>query len=87
MAAVHYRQSDRSRIAHEALFGSGGVFRKKSRILAFEAPEDFTIETDRGVMSGVAGDWIVTNHPEDAPQSDVWSISALVMAATYEPAT
>jgi hypothetical protein len=56
---------------------------KSARILAVEMHENFTIETDRGVMTGVPGDYVVTNHPDDDPGSDMWSISAERMANTY----
>jgi hypothetical protein len=64
----------------------GEAYRKKSRVLAIQMHEPFVVETDRGLMKGVAGDWLVTNHPDDDPGSDLWSISAERMAATYEPA-
>lgn len=59
-------------------------FRKRARILAVPMDEDFVVVTDRGPMNGVAGDWLATNHPDDDPGSDVWSISAERMANTYE---
>ncbi len=64
----------------------GSAFRKKARVLAIRMDTPFVVETDRGPMKGAAGDWLVTNHPDDDPGSDLWSISAERMAATYEPA-
>ncbi len=64
----------------------GIAFRKKARVLAIRMDTPFVVETDRGPMKGAAGDWLVTNHPDDDPGSDLWSISAERMAATYEPA-
>jgi hypothetical protein len=58
--------------------------RKKARAVARRMTESFDVETDRGVMHGEAGDWLVTNHPEDDPGSDVWTISDERMQATYE---
>ncbi len=81
MRVAHFTQADRSMITE---FGS--PFRKKARVLAVEMAADFTVETDRGVMQGHAGDWLVTNHPDDDPGSDVWSISQERMTSTYEPA-
>lgn len=60
------------------------TFRKTARIVAIQSAIPFTVETDRGVMQGKAGDWVVTNHPEDDEASDVWSISDERMRATYE---
>lgn len=60
------------------------TFRKTARIVAIQAAIPFTVETDRGVMQGKPGDWVVTNHPEDDGASDVWSISNERMQATYE---
>lgn len=60
------------------------VARKKARIVALKMDEPFTVATDRGLMRAEAGDWLVTNHPDDDPGSDVWSISAERMANTYE---
>ncbi len=64
----------------------GEAYRKKARVLAIRMDAPFVVETDRGLMKGAAGDWLVTNHPDDDPGSDLWSISAERMAATYEPA-
>lgn len=57
---------------------------KHARIIAIKINEDFTVETDRGIMSGVAGDYLVTNHPDDDTTSDLWTISQAQMDATYE---
>lgn len=87
-AEAHYTQGSRA-----ALFlrGDNGeplpyvtVARKRSRILALEAQMPFTVETDRGVMRGEAGDWLVTNHPDDDPGSDLWTISRERFENTYE---
>jgi hypothetical protein len=77
-----YTQRDR-----EVLFTStdARTFTKRSRIVAEQQTTDFTVETDRGVMEGKAGDWLVTNHPDDDPESDLWSISDERMRNTYMP--
>jgi hypothetical protein len=87
-APAHYLQSDR-----RALFLTADgrvdpaletiVARKSARILAFKASGPFIVETDRGPMTGVAGDYIVTNHPDDDPGSDLWTISKDRFDATY----
>lgn len=66
--------------------GKPQAFRKKARILAVQMWVPFTVDTDRGVMTGASYDWLVTNHPEDDPGSDVWSISDERMRNTYEAA-
>lgn len=79
--AVRIVQADRA-----ALLGDyqARSFRKTARIVATRMTVPFEVETDRGIMQGVAGDWIVTNHPDDDSGSDIWSISAARMAATYQ---
>ena len=83
-----YTQADRQTVIDEArsLTGPiGGIYRKRARIVAIRLEEPFRVATDRGLMQGAAGDWLVTNHPDDDPGSDVWSISDERMRATYEP--
>lgn len=60
------------------------TLRKTARIVAVQQRFPFTVETDRGVMRGVSGDWLVTNHPMDDGASDLWTISDDRMQATYE---
>lgn len=60
------------------------TFRKTSRIIAVQQTVPFIVYTDRGPMQGQAGDWLVTNHPEDDVDSDVWAISEERMRNTYE---
>jgi hypothetical protein len=79
---VHFTQEHRAVLIHAP---DGRVFRKRSRIIAVRSEVPFTVETDRGIMRGEAGDWLVTNHPDDDPGSDLWSISDERMTATYEP--
>lgn len=62
------------------------AYRKNARIIAVEMTVPFSVETDRGVISGVPGDFLVTNHPDDDPGSDLWAISADRMKSTYEEA-
>jgi hypothetical protein len=62
------------------------VARKASRIVAVQMHEPFTVQTDRGTMVGDAGDYLVTNHPDDDPESDLWTISAERYDNTYGPA-
>ncbi len=80
---VHFTQDHRQVLVNAP---DGGVFRKRSRVIAVQSKVPFTVETDRGLMRGEPGDWLVTNHPADDPGSDLWSISAERMASTYEPA-
>lgn len=79
---THYRQADREALL--VRYPDARPYRKRSRILARRIFEDFTVETDRGVMQGRAGDWLVTNHPDDDAESDLWSISDERMCSTYE---
>jgi hypothetical protein len=81
-----YLQADRGAL----FFGAGGAIkphviqaRKSARILAIVSMLPFVVETDRGPMTGVAGDYIVTNHPDDDPGSDLWTISAERFESTY----
>lgn len=76
-----FLQSDRQYVIEAA----DGTYRKRSRIVAIRMIGPFTVQTDRGLMEGSAGDWLVTNHPDDDPGSDVWSISDERMRSTYEP--
>lgn len=94
----HYTQADREELIARAIgveqdnhlgrerTTKAGTFRKTARIVAVQMDAPFTVETDRGPMTAVAGDWLVTNHPDDDSGSDVWSISDERMSATYEPA-
>jgi hypothetical protein len=61
----------------------GEVFGKRARICAVTVPVPFIVHTDRGPMTGLAGDWLVTNHPADDPGSDIWTISDERLQATY----
>jgi hypothetical protein len=80
-----FKQTDREMLFSEFSNEVVSSYRKTARILAIQQDEPFTVETDRGLMTGVAGDWLVTNHPDDDPGSDLWTISAERMASTYEP--
>jgi hypothetical protein len=77
-----YRQSERDALLRDT---DAQTFRKNARILAVLQTIPFLVYTDRGPMQGQAGDWLVTNHPDDDPGSDLWTISAERMASTYEP--
>jgi hypothetical protein len=76
-----YRQSERDALLQDT---DARTFRKTARILAVQQTLPFIVYTDRGPMQGAAGDWLVTNHPDDDPGSDLWTISAERMASTYE---
>ena len=78
---LHFSQAARQDLIVDPV---AEAFKKKSRILAIMISEPFTVETDRGIMTGEAGDYLVTNHPDDDPGSDLWSISAERMNSTYE---
>ena len=77
-----YTQADRKELLARE---DATVFRKTARIIAVQMTEPFAVRTDRGPMQGSAGDWLATNHPEDDPGSDLWTISNERMQATYEP--
>lgn len=77
---THFTQADRQKLIDDP---EAQALTKRSRILAIQLLEPFTVETDRGVMTGDVGDWLVTNHPDDDATSDLWSISDERMKATY----
>ena len=79
----HFAQSFRDTLITRP---DGRVLRKTARIVAVQVMVPFTVETDRGLMTGESGDWLVTNHPDDDACSDLWSISAARMQSTYAPA-
>lgn len=68
------------------LIGHGRPFKKRARVIAIQVQEDFVVETEHGVMSAHAGDWLVTNHPDDDPSSDVWPVSHERFTESYVPA-
>jgi hypothetical protein len=78
-----YTQADRDDLLRRT---DTRTFRKTARIIAVQMTESFIVRTDRGPMEGSAGDWLVTNHPDDDAGSDLWTISNERMQATYEPA-
>lgn len=80
---THIAQADRQGLL-EGEFGETGSYRKTARIVATQMAEAFTVETDRGTMTGEPGDWLVTNDPRDDPGADLWTISADRMRSTYE---
>ena len=84
MSVLEIEQADRPALLRGD-FGQNETLRKRSRILAVRMDRPFTVETDRGIMTGVPGDWLVTNHPDDDPDSDLWTISAERIQSTYEP--
>ena len=79
MAEIYGQESIASLLADPR----GKALRKRYRIIAVQLDQDFVVETDRGPMTASAGDWLVTNHPDDDPGSDVWSISDERMRSTY----
>lgn len=80
---IHVTQEHRDTLIADP---TGRVVRKRSRAIALQMHVPFTVETDRGLMRGEAGDWLMTNHPDDDPGSDLWSISDARFQQTYEPA-
>ena len=76
-----FTQDDRPALLSD---GNAITARKTARILAVQVDAPFMVHTDRGPMSGMPGDWLVTNHPDDDPGADLWSISDERMKATYE---
>lgn len=61
----------------------GGVFRKKSRVIAIRIVGPFEVETEHGVVTCHDG-WLATNHPDDDSGSDVWPISDERLRRTYD---
>ena len=79
---LHIKQEDRN--ARLVRYPGTRAYRKAARVLARQLFEDCTVETDRGVMRAYVGDWLVTNHPDDDAESDLWTISDERMRSTYE---
>ena len=77
---VIYTQDDRDALLRDT---NATTHRKTARILAVQQDAPFMVHTDRGPMSGMPGDYLVTNHPDDDAGSDLWTISAERMANTY----
>jgi hypothetical protein len=76
----------REQLAAALVDGRAVTRRKKARIIAVQLDFPFAVETGQGIMDGEPGDWLVTNHPDDDPGSDIWPVSRERMAATYEEA-
>ena len=76
------KQGNHARILDDE---SNAVYRKTSRIVAVQMDKTFIVYTDRGPMTGQPGDWLAMNHPDDDPESDIWTISDERMRSTYEP--
>lgn len=83
---VLFDSSDRDVLALYATTGQARVIRKRARAIAVKMDFPFSVVTSQGTMAGEPGDWLVTNHPDDDPGSDIWPVSAERMAATYEDA-
>jgi hypothetical protein len=81
---VTYEQADRVTLRTNP---AARTYVKRARIIAIQQVHPFKVHTDRGIMTGEPGDWLVTNHPDDDPDSDVWSISDERMQGTYVLAT
>lgn len=79
-APWRFTQDDRAAIVADP---AAVLLRKAACVVAVRVGHDFIVETDRGPMTGRAGDWLVTNHPEDDPGSDLWSVSDERLKATY----
>lgn len=76
-----FTQADRQILTtHPAVVSA----RKSARVLAIRLPYPFEVVTDRGLMTAQAGDWLVTNHPDDDVTSDLWSVSNDRFEATYK---
>lgn len=82
MSTLHFNQASRDPLVDGDL-GHAIVIHKKARAVAVRIGEPFDVETSQGTMKGNAGDWLVTNHPDDDPGSDVWVVSRERMDATY----
>jgi len=83
---THYPQGARNALLAGDI-GKTRYLRKKARIVAVEMNEYFTVDTDRGMMNGSPGDFLVTNDPRDDAGSDLWTISRERLEATYEDDT
>ena len=59
-------------------------YRKRARVLAVQIVAPFIVETERGWMHGAAGDYLITNHPDDDESSDIWPVSRERFERTYE---
>ena len=82
----HYKPDYRGVLEIGLAEGTVVVARKRSRIIAVQQKRPFTVETDHGTMRGEAGDYLVTNHPDDDDSSDIWPLSRERFEASYEPA-
>lgn len=78
---THVTQADRAVILQAP---GARAYRKTARIVAIRMRAPFTVDTDRGLMEGRPGDFLVTNHPDDDPGSDIWTISRERMLQTYD---
>lgn len=82
----HFTKNDKVELV-SGEFGTPITVRKRARTIAVKQHEAFTVDTDQGTIGGKAGDYLVTNHPDDDPTSDVWPVSEERFRATYEPDT
>lgn len=85
MSDKAFSAADRGKLISGEL-GATVMVRKTARIVATRVLEPFTVMTEHGEMRAEAGDWLVTNHPDDDPGSDLWPISDERMRATYRVA-
>lgn len=58
------------------------TFRKRTLVTGKQATEGGIIETERGPMGYVAGDWLLTTTDEP---TQTWPVSQAYLDANYEP--
>lgn len=56
-------------------------YRKTAPTWAVKMRTDFEVNTEEGIMSGRAGDWLAMG-----PKGELWPIKSEIFAATYVPA-
>lgn len=80
----HYHQDYAAVLLVGAEEGTVIIARKTARIIARQLDHRFTVETDHGTVSAAAGDYIVTNHPDDdASSTEVWPVSRARFEGSY----
>lgn len=78
---VHYTADDRADLLTHP---TGFIAHKTARVVAIKLGHAFTVDTAHGQMVASPGDYLVTNHPDDDPSSDVWPVEAERFERTYQ---
>lgn len=83
-----YTAADRDDLIEDALSSLNDpaaiVAQKTARVIARTILAPFVVDTEHGQMLANAGDYLVTNHPDDDPSSDVWPVSAERFSRSYK---